>query len=48
MKKAESYHALRPLSFILQYTTATAVLTNVAAIAGPIIPAGFALPYCCR
>ena len=40
-------HALRLLSFILQYTTATAVLTNVATIAGAMIPAGFTLPYCC-
>ena len=41
----ESPHTLRLLSFILQYTTAVNVLTNVATIAGAIIPAGFTLPY---
>lgn len=46
-EKAEGPHTLRFLSFNLQYTTATAVLTNVATIAGAIIPAGFTLPYCC-
>ena len=45
--KSGDPHTLRFLSLTLQYTTATAVLTNVATIAGAIIPAGFTLPYCC-
>ena len=45
MNKAESPQTLRLPSFTLQYTAATAVLTNVATIAGAIIPAGFTLPY---
>ena len=40
-------HALRLLPFTLQNTTATAVLKNVATIAGAITAVGFTLPYCC-
>ena len=43
--KAENPHPLRLLSFPLQYTAATIVLTVVATIAGAMIPAGFTLPY---
>ena len=45
--KSDEAHTLRFLPFPLQYTTATSVLTKVAAIAGAMIPAGFTLPYCC-
>ena len=36
------------LSIILQYKTATNVLTAVATIPGPTIAVGFTLPYCDR
>ena len=35
-------------SITLQNTTATAVLTAVAAIPGPTMAVGFTLPYCAR
>lgn len=47
-QKKRRVHALRFLSMILQKITAAAVLTAVAAIDGPTIAAGFALPYLLR
>lgn len=47
-KNEEPSQALRFQSIILQNTTATAVLKNVATIAGAITAVGFTLPYCCR
>ena len=44
----EEPYALRFTSIILQYTTATIVLTAVATIPAPTIPAGFTLPYWLR
>lgn len=46
--KSEEPHPLRLPSIILQYTTATSVLTVVATIPAPTIPAGFTLPYWLR
>ena len=47
MKNGEAYPPRFP-SIILQYITATSVLTAVAAIPGPTIAAGFTLPYWLR
>lgn len=46
--KSEEPYTLRFPSIILQYTTATTVLTAVATIPGPTIAAGFTLPYWLR
>lgn len=47
VEKAEGPYTLRFLSFNLQSPTATAMLKNIATIAGAITAVGFTLPYCC-
>ena len=47
-KESREFYVPRFLSITLQYTTATNVLTAVAAIPAPTIPAGFTLPYWLR